>query len=41
MVEIPGERMADCAQVFARAFTRELPHTRSIYSFIGTPMKLR
>ena len=29
-----------CAQVFGRAFTRGLPHTRAMYSFIGVPMTL-
>ena len=29
-----------CAQVFVRAFTRGLPHTRSMYSIMGVPMRL-
>ena len=28
------------AQVLARAFTRRLPHVRSMYSFMGAPMEL-
>ena len=30
-----------CAQVFGRAFARGLPHSRSMYSFIGVPMGLK
>jgi hypothetical protein len=30
-----------CAQLFVRAFTRGLPHTRSMYSQMGLPMALR
>jgi hypothetical protein len=29
-----------CAQLFARTFTRGLPHTRAMYSIIGLPMRL-
>ncbi len=29
-----------CVQVFGRSFTRGLPHSRAMYSFIGAPMKL-
>jgi hypothetical protein len=29
-----------CAQVFTRAGTRGLPHTRAMYSSMGTPMAL-
>jgi hypothetical protein len=29
-----------CAQVFARAFTRGLHPTRSMYSMMGVPMRL-
>jgi len=29
-----------CVQVFGRSFTRGLPHSRAMYSFIGVPMKL-
>jgi hypothetical protein len=29
-----------CAQLFARTFTRGLPHTRAMYSNIGLPMRL-
>jgi hypothetical protein len=27
-----------CAQVYGRTFTRGLPHSRAMYSFIGVPM---
>ncbi len=29
-----------CAQVFGRSFTRGVPYTRAMYSFIGVPMRL-
>jgi len=29
-----------CAQAFVRAFTRGLPHTRSMYAIMGVPMRL-
>ena len=29
-----------CAQVYGRPFTRGLPHSRAMYSFIGVPMGL-
>jgi hypothetical protein len=29
-----------CAQVFGRTFTRGLPHSRAMYSFLGVPMGL-
>jgi hypothetical protein len=29
-----------CAQVFGRSFTRGVPYTRAMYSFIGVPMPL-
>jgi hypothetical protein len=29
-----------CAQVFGRTFTRGLPHSRAMYSFLGVPMRL-
>ncbi len=39
MVRADGDG-AFCAQAFVRAFTRGLPHTRSIYSLMGVPMRL-
>jgi hypothetical protein len=38
-VRADGDR-AFCAQVFGRTFTRGLPYTRALYSFMGLPMTL-